>query len=565
MIGGSGGYEVAAGDLRDVIVEALDELTERDFGARLHAHDPALWSEREVDAASIRTRCGWLEAPAAARAALPGWQALADTARADGFRRAVVLGMGGSSLFPLVLSRLEMPRGPGLALHVLDSVVPAAVEAARPLLSADDTLVVVASKSGGTTEALALADLAESWGDPRRMIAVTDPGSALEARAESDGWRAVALGDPNVGGRFSALTVFGLLPATLAGCDVAALLDRADAMAARCAADRPLRTNPGAVLGGLMAACARAGHDVITVDPGPGLAPLVAWIEQLVAESTGKHGVGLWPIADHGAGPGAAAQERAFFGGTAGAGHGIAGDRRPMVGWRHEGASDVLAEAYRWEVATAAAACLLDINPFDEPDVGLSKTLTRRALDRLAAEGRLPWPEALSSDGGLSVMAPVDGTAGAAAPTDTTEAACAAWLRACVGDRRVASLLLYLPVDGANEAAAAALGARLEARIGRPVMVGFGPRYLHATGQLHKGGSDRAHHLLLTCADGPAIRLPGPAGIDLGDLSVAQALADAEALASRGRRVLHLHASPPIGGALGRLAAMLVQAAGKAE
>jgi len=533
--------DLKLGELAEAAEEAASRLDEVGFLRRLHGHDASVFSARPEDVASVRSRCGWLEAPERAERDLPRMSEICDSALADGFERAVLLGMGGSSLFPLVMTRTGPRRaGPALELEVLDSVLPEAVEPHLSSFADPKTLVIAASKSGGTVEVTSLLSLAEAAGAAERTLVITDPGSALERRAEERGYRAVIHGQPDVGGRFSALTPFGLLPAMLAGRSAEELVAGAREMLALCGPEAAVQDSPGAALGAVIGAAAAAGRDLLTPVLGAELDPLVAWIEQLVAESTGKHGVGVWPVpADLDKGV-LAASDRLWAAARGSEGGLPEGDA--SISWETRG---VGAEVLRWEVATAAASALLGINPFDEPDGGLAKRLTKDALASLADEGELPWPPADCSEGTVSTRGCGDcGSPGSAVP---------GFLERAANEGRVLSFLLYVPPSPSNEQAAGDLCGAAERRYGRPAAGAFGPRYLHATGQLHKGGSDRGAHVLLTAARGPKIPLPGQEGVELADLAHAQALADAGALRGRGRPVLHVHVEGPASEALAEL------------
>jgi hypothetical protein len=362
---------------------------------------------------------------------------------------------------------------------------------------------VVASKSGTTVETMTLANIAESRGAAHRTIALTDPGTPLEEHAREQGYCTTFLSPLDVGGRFSPFTVFGLVPALLVGMDVEEMLNKTAAFHALCRNEGSTGDHPGAALGAAIGACAKTGTDILNLPSSGASGVLAPLIEQLIAESIGKQGQGIWPLS-HVSGPALSLHER--------------------------GPSGIGEEIYRWQIATAAMGAVLGVNPFDEPDVGLAKTLARQALDQLQTGGELPEP---------------------APSRESLEDFC----RKDAVPGEIMSLLLYLPVNQDSEARARRIANGLSQKFATPVMVGFGPRYLHTTGQLHKGGNDRARHLVITSDNETDILLSqGPM---LSKLALAQALADVQALQQKGRSVTHLHLKTPAFEALSKLEEML--------
>jgi glucose-6-phosphate isomerase len=500
--------EESLGSLTPAVDEAHGRA--RALVGRIAERDHTVWQD---DPTEVADRLGWLEAPAVAEREAPALRRIAEQALADGFTDAVVVGMGGSSLFPEVLARTFGPVPGWPRLHVLDTTDPGAVLDLESRLPWDTTLLVPASKSGTTIEMRCLrarfaARLAEARPDAgEAIVAITDPGTPLEAQARAEGWRDVVSAPPDVGGRFSALTVFGLLPAALLGRDLDALVAPAqDLMARSLAGDEP--DGDPVRLGAALAAAAVAGRDKLTLllpDDAPGLG---AWIEQLVAESTGKHGVGILPVVDEAADADrfgddrivVALGEQPGLDAVADAGH-------PLVRLRWAGPGGLAAEVVRWELATAVAGALLELNPFDQPDVASAKAAT----DRVLAEGRdLP---------------PVDD------PRPVLDA---------LAPRGYVSLLGFVTPGGADHGELEAAAARLRERTSAPVTVGVGPRYLHSTGQLHKGGPDGGVHLVTVGADPVDADVPGEDGLSFSRLKRAQAAGDLEALRAAGRRTAHV-------------------------
>lgn len=534
--------------------QGLAVLTKDRVVRRIWERDWTVWKPEDRE---ISDRLGWLAAPEAAVETVPDLEIFAASLRGLGLTRAVVLGMGGSSLAPDVFARLFKP-GPGaLALEVLDTTEPGSVAAAAARLPADKTLFVVSSKSGTTSEMLALFSFfydraVRELGAGHaggRFVAVTDPGTPLEALARERHFRRVVHGRPDIGGRFSALSAFGLLPAALAGVDLHRLLAPARDMAQACRIEEP-GNNPGARLGAILGTAAAAGRDKLTFLMPPRLRPLAGWLEQLIAESTGKEGRGIVPVVEDRPGPaGSYGPDRIFVeigavespeGGTGGTGP--EGSASPLIRLPFEDVYDLAGHFYLWEFATAVAGRYLGINPFDQPDVESAKARTREVLSS-AGGGAVP---------GETSRRPFQGGLRAAAP-DIEGDVKAAWTRflAGHGDRDYLAVLAFLPRRPAIEAMLSGLAASVRLKTGLPVTVGFGPRYLHSTGQLHKGDGNRGLFLMLVEAATEKLAVPEVAGVarpaaDFGALFRAQAQGDALTLAGKGRRVLGLELSSPV-------------------
>lgn len=496
------------GPLRADVADATDQALE--LVPRLWARDHTLWGD---DPTEIADRLGWLDAPERAADEAPDLDRLADGVVRDGITDVLLVGMGGSSLYPEVLSRTFGPAAGHPRLRVLDSTDPAAVLAAERELPWTATLLVPASKSGTTIEMAChldrfLARLRDVHGEDARhfVVPVTDPGSDLDARAVDAGFRAVVHGHPDVGGRFSALTPFGLWPAALLGIDPQLHVEPAGAALQDARAQEP-RTNAGFVLGATLAVAARHGRDKLTLLLPEEIDSFGLWVEQLVAESTGKHGVGILPVLGETPATATFGDDRLVV---------VMGEHPdvprlvdagvPVVQLPWHGPGSLAAEVVRWEVATAVACALLGVNAFDQPDVAAAKDATSRML---GTGEDLPPTE--DPDGVLSGVVPGDYVAllGFVAPG---------------GDREVA---LHTAAD------------RLRRRLGVPVTVGIGPRYLHSTGQLHKGGPNRGVFVMVVGDDPEDADIPGRA-YGFSRLKRAQAAGDLAALRAAGRRAVHV-------------------------
>ena len=521
---------VAAADekLAAAVLELAARAEADGLAAKLAAGDPALWGPEAEPEAKIRL--GWLRLGQTSRELLPRLTALRAELAADGIDRVVLAGMGGSSLAPEVICHTA-----GVPLVVLDTTDPGQVAAAF----ADDlarTVVVVSSKSGGTVEtdshrraALAAFEAAGIEDAGRHFVAVTDPGSPLAATAKEAGFRAVILADPDVGGRYSALTAFGLVPAALAGADVAALLDQAAALHRHL---DQTEHNPALDLGLALGAAWTVGRDKIVIaDTGSGIAGFGDWAEQLIAESTGKGGRGLLPVVAEGPiAPGTSGPDVALV--TVGP-PGDAADPVASV------TGPLGAQFLAWEYAVAVAGRVLGVNPFDQPNVQESKDNTARILEAGAPSERPRFVE-----GAIKVY----GDPALLGAADTVSAALAA-LCAAIPDRGYLAIMAYL--DRLKDASALNLRGELARVTGRAVTFGWAPRFLHSTGQYHKGGPPIGAFLQITAEPDASVPVPGRP-YDFATLQAAQAAGDRQALAQRNRPLLHLHLTDRAAG-LGQL------------
>ncbi|MGH7726135.1 MAG: bifunctional transaldolase/phosoglucose isomerase [Candidatus Eiseniibacteriota bacterium] len=573
------------GALEEPVARRLEALDQSNFARRLFDKDASLWSADPREQGAIRDRLGWLASPEAMREELDELDAFAAEIRSAGFTDAVVLGMGGSSLCPDLFARTFAPAEGRLRLHVLDSTDPVAVGRLRRAIDPARTLFIVSSKSGSTIESNAFADAFEAEVEAagvrpagKNFVAITDPDSPLEARALRRGYRRTFLNPPDIGGRYSALSSFGLVPAALLGVDLPKLLEAALAMLRASGPRAGTRENPGLWLGAVLGEAAKAGRDKLTLFVDPGIGALGAWLEQLIAESTGKNGKGIVPVADEPPGaPEAYGRDRLFVsirlerGGVGAASDGsldatldaLVRAGHPVVRLVIDDRESLGGEFVRWEVATAVASAILGVNPFDEPNVSESKANTQKTLARFEAEGALPVETALVRDDRLALFA--SGTHGstlrpaAAAHDDAIAHVLAAHL-ATVHPGDTLALIAFFDPAPEEAARLVRLRAVLRDRLGVATTLGIGPRYLHSTGQLQKGGPPTTAFLFLTAETEDERAIPG-APYSFGVLLDAQATGDVAALVARNRRLLRVHLEGGRPAGLERLAEMLRRAA----
>ncbi len=555
-------------ELERQLEQALAEWRQRRGTERLFARDASLWSGGDED-----RWLGWLDAPEASLSRLGLWRELADEARADGAESFLLLGMGGSSLGAEVQRRVFGRRAGYPEPLVLDSTDPDQIRAVDRRIEPERTLVVVASKSGSTLEpSLLLAHFHEQFRRQlggragSRFLAVTDPGSKLAAEARERGFRRVVLGEPTIGGRFSALSAFGLVPAALQGLEVERLLRRALEAAVDARRAEP-EENPAVRLGLLLGVAAAAGIDKLTLVPAPELASFGTWLEQLIAESTGKSGRAVLPIdGEHLADSDRYGGDRLFvalrYRGQLGALDeealaALAAERRPIVELDVDQREALGAEMYRWEIATAVAGAWLGVHPFDQPDVEAAKVEARKLTAAVEATGALPLESPLATAGPLSFFADAGLARGLEPGVSPVELMRRHLARLAPGD--YFALLAFLEASDRHETILQRLRHRVRDRRRVATSLGFGPRFLHSTGQAHKGGP--ASGLFLQITADPLDDLPVPGQrLTFGQVIAAQARGDFEVLRARGRRALRVHvAGDPVEG-LERLDALAAQA-----
>lgn len=534
---------------------AVERLRAQRFLARLWERDASLWTSDGATQAAIRQRLGWLTIVPVMAQRTDAVRHFVEEIRGAGFTRAVLLGMGGSGLFSEVCRHTFGTALGHLDLTVLDTTDPTAIRAYQQRGPLEQLLVIVSSKSGSTSEVAALSKhFYETLKavDPSpgvRCLAITDGGSPLEAEAKAQRFRHVfvhgAGTGAEVGGRFSALTYFGLVPAALMGVDIARLVRRADGMFRRCQPDTPIRDNPAVQLGTVLGSLAQRGHDKLTLVCAEPLACVGPWLEQLIAESVGKQGRGIAPIDGEPLhSPDWYASDRVFVELQLASRVDETIDRQvgaleeagfPVIRIRWDDPYDLGGEVAKWCIATAIAGFLCGINPFDEPNVQESKDRTKALLAHYAQAGRFPDEGSPAwSDGELAVY----GTTGPGQRGSLAQCLSDFFTRLRPSD--YIALLSFLPRTPALDGAMAGLRRRLGERLGRATMLGFGPRYLHSTGQLYKGGPDAGLFLLFTGDEPEDLPIPGEP-FSFGVLKHAQALGDFQAMQERGRRILRIH------------------------
>ena len=504
----------------------LTALREADVVRRIWDADRSVWSSNDED-----RWLGWLSLPEQDRAGVDRIGRFAREVKAEGVTDVVLLGMGGSSLAPEVV-RTIVGRADGYpSLHVLDSTDPGQIHAIEQAVDFSRTLFLVASKSGTTLEVNILKQYffqraVDAFGAAdagRRFVLTTDPGSKLEGIAKEEGFREIFPGVPAVGGRYSALSNFGLVPSALIGVDPGLLLDSAHDMAKACASER---NNAGFELGVVLGELALAGRDKPTLIAPPSVAGFGVWLEQLVAESLGKHGKAIIPIDGETPGEsGVYGGDRVFIHIRSAAGPDAAADAladrleragQPMIhiNWRHRHALG--GEFFRWEFATAVAGAVLGVNPFDQPDVEAAKIVTRRLAADYEKSGTLPAEGSTLAEGDV------------------------AKLLGSLRDGDYFAILAFIEMNQQHRSALESIRMIVRDRRRVATTVGFGPRYLHSTGQAHKGGPNTGVFLVITANDAQDVPVPGQR-YSFGTIKRLQAQGDYEVLAERGRRVLRLH------------------------
>ena len=557
------------------VEKALDDWDRNDKVRRLWQQDASIWTDSDEN-----KWLGWLNIAGEQQQTIRRFTNFAAEVRDAGFAHLLLLGMGGSSLCPEVISKSFGKIEGFPELHVLDSTDPAQVKSFEHKIDLANTLFIVSSKSGTTLEPnifkqYFFARTKDAVGEDQagsRFVAITDPGSKLRQEAERDRFRKIFLGVPTIGGRYSALSDFGLVPAAAAGIDVAKFLDRTNAMVNACGADVSPKNNPGVILGAVLGTAHKQGRDKLTVITSPEIHDLGAWMEQLIAESTGKNGHGVIPV------------DRETPGRLE-----VYGDDRVFVYLRSETAADAVQdtaiaeletaghpvisisitdvynlgqEFFRWEIATAVAGSIIGINPFDQPDVEASKLATRKLTEEYEQTGSLPAEAPFFESEGVKLFA---NEKNAAALQDAaTKRSLDGYLKAHLDrlkERDYFALLAYVEMNDDHEQSLqrARTVVRDQKRVA--TCLGFGPRFLHSTGQAYKGGPNSGVFLQVTCDDAKDLPVPDQK-YTFGIVKAAQARGDFEVLNERGRRALRVHLGADVAAGLAKLGKAINEALG---
>jgi transaldolase/glucose-6-phosphate isomerase len=521
------------GPLADQVTKRINQLEAESVSARLWSHDPALWTTDPAGQAEVTIRMGWMDSPEKARSCLPEYKSFADEIHNANIGRILVLGMGGSSLTAEVLSSLLADAKIELStcLSILDSTDPAQVAKAIEDYPPSQSLYIVASKSGGTAEVSAAFDTfwKLSKGDGSRFIAITDANTPLEQLARELNFRRIFSADETVGGRYSALTDFGMVPAALIGMDLGRLLDRTDWMKNQCLKDMPTARNPGMTLGAVIAEAALAGRDKLTILADTPVYALAGWIEQIIAESSGKKGKGILPVPLEPLDlPDVYGNDRLFvyLRQSGELDNGVSLLRTagyPVIEFAVSNPYDAGAEFFRWEIAVPTACHILGVNAFDQPDVQDSKDRTKAKIAEYKATGNLA-----EGDGGIGIR---------------ELGKVADFLKqAKAGD--YFAINSYLPRNPETTEALQKMRVTIREKTHCAVTAGFGPRFQHSTGQFHKGGPNTGLFIQIISDAKKDMSIPKE-GMTFGTLIRAQALGDYETLVDRKRRVFRVHLSKP--------------------
>ena len=546
------------GYLSPIVIQQVQELVRANFKDRFFDKDPSLWTDDPKGQIEIRNRMNWVSTPYDAINALPDHQNLGRELVENGFTHAVLLGMGGSSLAPEVISKIvkrtDTANESGLKFRILDSTDPEQVASITINNPIDKTIFIVASKSGTTGEINAFLDY--FWdqvktirpdGPGKQFIAITDPGTRLAKLAEERGFRAVFLADPLVGGRNSALTTFGIVPAAVMGINLEKFIHQAVNMAEECKQEKSLQSNPGFVLGAIIGTAARVGRNKLTLLTNSEWCSFGDWLEQLVAESSGKDGKGILPVVNEPVLDGSKytpdrlfvhlsndSEETEFLKQLRLAGH-------PVITLRVDDKEDLAGQFYLWEIAVATACSVIGVNSFDQPDVQDAKVRTIAGLEEYRKNGNFEdvvpsaayprakiltyLPETIEKRGSLMRLI-------------------GSYIEHNLEHAQFIAINAFLPRNDGNEELLQAFRRRLAQKYHLPTTLGFGPRFLHSTGQFHKGGPNTGVFILLTAQRNTDIPIPGQ-GVSFGVFQRAQAIGDLHALQAKNRKVLWIDLSEP--------------------
>lgn len=547
----------ALGRYAPVVEDARRRLEDEQAIKRIWSHDAALWKSEDAHQKVIRNALGWLSVARLMQERTGELDEFSREVRDASFTHLMLLGMGGSSLCPEVFRRTFGQRKGFPELLVLDTTDPDTIASFEQHIDLRRTLFIVASKSGTTIEPLSFYkyffDRVRSLTGERageNFVAITDPGTLMEEQARASLFRRIFLNPADIGGRYSALSYFGMVPASLMGLDVKEMLRRAVAAMDSCAASVALHENSAAMLGSVMGALAMNGRDKLTLIADPTLASLGLWIEQLVAESTGKEGRGIVPVAGEALGPPEVYGDDRLFVSICIGETGEEANKRlraleeaghPVVRRVLNDQLDLGAEFFVWEFATAVAGRLMGINPFDQPNVQESKDNTNRLLDEFKQSGALPEEKAVVDEDGLKIkgLSGMKTAVSSASHTASVSSVLTEFLSQVKATDYIA-LLAYIQETRTHDELLQAIRTYFRDRYHTATTTGYGPRYLHSTGQLHKGGSDEGVFIQLTDEDLADLKIPGEP-YTFSTLKEAQALGDFSSLAKRDRRAVRIH------------------------
>lgn len=561
---------LSLGKYADAVNSTLEDAERLDVIGRIWKKDPTLWKNEEAHQKIIRSSLGWLTVPGEMLLVADELKSFAESVSASGFQYVMVCGMGGSSLCPEVLRQTFGQQQGFPELLVLDSTDPDTINSFNEKIDLEKTLFVIASKSGTTTEPIAfhrywyneVSRVSDLPG--HSFITITDPGSQMADTAAAEDFRRIFLNQADIGGRYSALSYFGMVPAALMGIEVTRLLQQAAAMAEACGAGGEVsrvNQNPAALLGAVMAECAIAGRDKLTIIADQKLAALGLWIEQLIAESTGKEGKGIVPIVGEPIGEVASyGNDRLFVAVSVGPLDeetnsrlkALEGAGHPVVFRSLDEVYDLGAEFFLWEMATAFAGWRLSINPFDQPNVQESKDATKALLEKYTSEGQLEEQTVLAGNNQLTVYGEheTDGSA----ELSVADAIKAHLAKIKSGD--YVALLAYIQETPETETAIREIRASLSKATHCATTNGYGPRFLHSTGQLHKGGPDSGVFIQITAPD--QVDFPVPESpYTFSTLKDAQALGDFQSLIKHGRRAIRVDLGADVNSGLEALRKLL--------
>ncbi len=563
---------VSLGDYAPAVNAALEEADRANVIERIWNRDASLWKQEEAHQKIIRNSLGWLTVPGEMLGVANDLMSfVAELSSTGEFRQAMVCGMGGSSLCPEVLRQTFGKRDGFPELLVLDSTDADVIHNFKQEIDVSKCLFIIASKSGSTTEPIAFHrywynEVAQTSSEPgKSFVTITDPGSQMADTAKDEGFRRIFLNQPDIGGRYSALSYFGMVPAALMGLDVARLLGQTLVMSEACKANVRVSQNPAAILGAAISECALAGRDKLTIVTDRELATLGLWIEQLIAESTGKEGKGVVPVVGESLGDaGSYSNDRVFVSISAGPLddesksrlEALAAAGHPIV-YRSLGDSyDLGAEFFLWEMATAFAGWRLGINPFDQPNVQESKDATKALLEEYTREGKLQEQIAIAHDGEIAVYADNKTTQSSISALDALRAHCE-----LIKPGDYVALLAYVQETPEIDSILNAIRANISAATGCATTIGYGPRFLHSTGQLHKGGPDTGVFIQITAPDAVDFPVPG-SPYSFSVLKDAQALGDFQSLIAHGRRAIRVDVGKDVPSGLLKLQHLLEETLG---